>query len=221
MSVFIEVWHRVFPLTPEAYERFASYYGEWVVNANRDSLDVVGGWRYVLGDSNTDLALYRYPSMSAIEQTMATFGADDEYIQATDALFQDIEIEELRSISTSLPFSGDERIERARKGEPRSLRRYVRVARSLPAVARPRAYDALERLVDAREKAGSERLVVATENMIGNVMQCTEIWVLPEGVDELERKPPNVDLDLLREVDELVPEVSRDSLEPLPYSRLR
>ncbi len=221
MSVFIEVWHRVFPLTPEAYERFASYYGEWVVNANRDSLDVVGGWRYMLGDSNTDLALYRYPSMSAIEQTMATFGADDEYIQATDALFQDIEIEERRSISTSLPFSGDERIERAWKGEPRSLRRYVRVARSLPAVARPRAYDALERLVDAREKAGSERLVVATENMIGNVMQCTEIWVLPEGVDELERKPPNVDLDLLREVDELVPEVSRDSLEPLPYSRLR
>ena len=221
MSVFIEVWHRVFPLTPEAYERFASYYGEWVVNANRDSLDVVGGWRYMFGDSNTDLALYRYPSMSAIEQTMATFGADDEYIQATDALFQDIEIEELRSISTSLPFSGDERIERAWKGEPRSLRRYVRVARSLPAVARPRAYDALERLVDAREKAGSERLVVATENMIGNVMQCTEIWVLPEGVDELERKPPNVDLNLLREVDELVPEVSRDSLEPLPYSRLR
>ncbi len=221
MSVFIEVWHRVFPLTPAAYERFASYYDEWVVNANRDSLDVVGGWRYVLGDSNTDLALYRYPSMSAIEQTMATFGADDEYIQATDALFQDIEIEELRSISTSLPFSGDERIERAWKGEPRSLRRYVRVARSLPAVARPRAYDALERLVDAREKAGSERLVVATENMIGNVMQCTEIWVLPEGVDELERKPPNVDLDLLREVDELVPEVSRDSLEPLSYSRLR
>jgi hypothetical protein len=52
-------------------------------------------------------------------------------------------------------------------------------------------------------------------------MQCTEIWVLPEGVDELERKPPNVDLDLLREVDELLPEVSRDSLEPLPYSRLR
>ena len=221
MSVFIEVWHRVFPLTPEAYERFATYYGDWVVNANRDTLDVVGGWRYTNGDSNTDVALYRYPSISAIEQTLAAFGADDGYIQATEVLFEDIELEEVRSISASLPFSSDERIEWALKGEPRTLRRYVRVARSLPAVDRPRAYDALERLVEAREKAGSERLVVATETVIGNVMQCNEIWVLPEGVEALERNPPNVEADVLRAVDELVPEVTRDSLEPLPYSRLR
>ena len=68
---------------------------------------------------------------------------------------------------------------------------------------------------------GCERLVVATENVTGNVMQCNEIWVLPEGVEALERNPPNVDPDVLRAVDGLVPEVTRDSLEPLPYSRLR
>jgi hypothetical protein len=221
MSVFIEVWHRVFPLTAEAYDRFAAYYGEWVVNANLDSLDVVGGWRYALGDSNTDMALYRYPSMSAIEEAMAAFGGDDSYVQATEALFSDIEIEEVRSISAALPFSGDDRIEQALRGKPRTQRRYVRLARSLPSVGRPSAYDALDRLVEAREKAGLERLVVATENVIGNVMQGTEIWVLPEGVDELERTPPHVDPELLREVEARAPEVSRDRLEPLPYSRLR
>lgn len=221
MSVFIEVWHRVFPLTPEAYESFASYYGDWVVNANLDALDVVGGWRTMSGDSNTDVALYRYPSISAIEQAMATFGADDDYLRATEALFEEIELEEVRSISASLPFSDGARIERAWRGEPRSLRRYVRIARSLPAVGRANAYDLLGRLVEAREKAGPERLVVATDNVIGNVMQCTELWVLPEGVEELDREPSDVDVGLLREVAAIVPEVSRDNLSPLPYSRLR
>lgn len=218
MSVFIEVWHRTHPLTEEAHRRFVDYYAEWVVGANPELLDVVGGWRTCDGETNTDLALYRYASLSEIERTMAAFGADPAYLEATDTLFRDLSIEEHRAISFSLPYCPDERLEQAiARSGPRG---YLRCARRLPATRRNETHDALERLARAREEACGERLFLATEYMIGDVMQLTEWWQLEDPAAGFARVPSGLDPALVAAADALAPESSVQRLEPLAFSRL-
>jgi len=220
VGVFNEVWHRIRPLTPEAYQRFVDYYTDWVVEPNRELLDVLGGFRFVEGDQNTDVTLYRYSSISAIETTSARFGQDPGYQRATEQLFRDVSIEETRTLAFPLSCSTAERLERTLDEEPASTRRYARIHRALPPAERPAARELIARCADEREQAGVARLVAAWEPLFGDVTRSTELWVLAEGARSLEVRE-GIAPETLRDLDRLAPVSSDQTLEPLRYSRLR
>ncbi len=221
MSVYIDVWHRTHPLTPAAHQRFLDYYGSVVVAPTSDYFEVVGGFKYIDGDSNTDFALYRFESMGKIEESMMSFGGDTEYMAATEAVFSEIEIEETRGSAIYAPYASEERMDAILAERPSTTRRYVRIVRRLPGTIRPQAFEALGRLTLQIEKANAARLVTSFSYLIGPVMDCVELWVLPEGQLELPRALDGVDPALLRSLSRIAPETERRGLEPTDFSKLR
>jgi len=220
VGVFNEVWHRVWPLVPEAYQRFVEYYADQVVEPNRGLLDVLGGFRYLEGDSNSDVTLYRYESIPAIAQVSADFGQDPAYIEATEALLTDLTIEETRTLAFPLACSTAERLEQTLEETPASPRRYLQLRRILPGAERARARELIGLCVEQVEKTGAARLVAAYEPLFGDVTKATELWVLPEGARGVDFRE-SVDQDHLMDLDRLAPICVRRGLEPLRYSRLR
>jgi hypothetical protein len=220
VGIFNEVWHRVWPLVPSAYQRFVDYYADRVVEPNKGLLDVLGGFRYLEGDTNADVTLYRYESIPAIANVSSSFGQDPSYIEATEALLSDLTIEETRTLAFPLTCSTSDRLEQTLAEEPATPRRYILQRRILPGAQRMRAKDLIGSSVDAVEKAGAARLVAAYEPLFGDVTRSTELWVLPEGVGELDLRE-SVETDLLQDLDQLAPACEIRRLEPLRYSRLR
>ncbi len=223
MSVYIDVWHRTHPLTPEAHARFLDYYGRSVVGPSSAYFDVVGGFRYTDGPSNEDFALYRYESMAKIEESMMSFGGDRDFVSATEALFAEIEIEETRGIAIHAPYSSDERIDQIISENPdaENPRRYVRIVRTSGGTGRVRAFEALALLTDQIEKAGTARLVTSFFYLVGPVMDLVELWLLPEGAIEWPRGDDGGDAELTAELARIAPERERRGLEPTPFSKLR
>ena len=221
VSVFQEVWHRIRPLTPTAYERFIDFYAKAVVEPNRDSLDVLGGWKYTAGRTNCDVTLYRFGSVAEIGASMASFGQEAEYLEEVEALFRETTIEERRTVAALAPIATWERLDEVLAEQPDAPRRYLQVVRSMPLMEAARAYELLGRLVEEREKRGSARLVTAYEPMIGEMSQLTEIWVLPPGVTELDDVADAVDRGLIDEIETLVPATELLYMAPVSYSRLR
>jgi hypothetical protein len=225
MSVYIDVWHRTHPLTPDAHQRFLDYYGKSVVALPSSFYEVVGGFRYTDGPSNEDFALYRYESMAKIEESMMSFGADADFIAATEALFAEIDIEETRGIAIHAPYSTDSRIDEIISERPESRRRYVRIVRTSSGSDRVRAFEMLARLKDQIEESGSARLVAAFHYLVGPVMDIVELWVLPEGSGEgtveWTRQGDAGDSDLRARLAEIAPERERRGVEPTAFSRLR
>ncbi|MBJ20473.1 MAG: hypothetical protein GY910_22915 [bacterium] len=229
MSVYIDVWHRTHPLTPAAHARFLDYYATNVVSPPSAFFEVVGGFRYTDGTSNEDFALYRYESMAKIEESMMSFGADPDFLSATETIFADIDIEETRGIAIHAPYSPEERLdeiisERAPRGAAAAstrLRRYVRIVRTSGGMHRPRAFEALGILRDQVEKAGSARLVTSFHYLVGPVMDLVELWVLPEGAVEWPQGEDGGDSGLKAELAEIAPERERRGLVPTAFSKLR
>ncbi len=228
MSVYIDVWHRTHPLNPEAHARFLDYYGTSVVGPPSKYFEVVGGFRYTDGPSNEDFALYRYASMKMIEESMMSFGADADFVSATEALFAEISIEETRGIAIHAPYSSEERVNAIIAEAPllssKKSRRYLRIARTCGGVDRARAFEALGLLKDQIEKAGTARLVTSFHYLVGPVMELVELWVLPEGVVEWPRDTDSADggdPQLKRDLARIAPERERRGLEPTAFSKLR
>jgi len=224
MSVYIDVWHRTHPLTPEAHARFLDYYGTSVVAPPSDFYEVVGGFRYIDGPSNEDFALYRYASMAKIEESMMSFGADADFVSATEALFADIEIEETRGIAIHAPYSQEERLDKIISEAPATPRRYVRIVRTSGGTDRVRAFEILGSLKDQIEKTGSARLVTSFHYLVGPVMDLVEIWLLPDGAVEWPRTTDTEDgeiPELKAELARIAPERERRGLEPTAFSKLR
>jgi len=225
MSVYIDVWHRTHPLRPDTHQRFLDYYGEWVVAPPSDYFEVVGGFRYLDGDSNTDFALYRYASMGDIEASMRSFGMDEAYVAATTAVFSEIDIEETRAVAVHSPYCPESRLDRvlaeSAAASERPPRRYVRIVRRLPTLTRPDAYTALGQLAEQIEKATEARLVAAFDYFVGPVTDGVELWVLPVGETWLEPTPAGVDPALSSQISRLAPEQQRRGLAPTGFSKLR
>ena len=91
MSVYIDVWHRTHPLTPDAHARFLDYYARFVVAPPSDFFEVVAGFRYLDGPTNEDFALYRYASMADIEASMRSYSVEGEALEATLSTFAELE----------------------------------------------------------------------------------------------------------------------------------
>jgi len=221
MSVYIDVWHRTHPLTPEAHARFLDYYGTTVVAPPSDYFEVVGGFRYVDGPSNEDFALYRYASMAKIEESMMSFGADADFVSATEALFANIEIEETRGIAIHAPYSPEQRLDEIIMEAPAAPRRYVRIVRTSGGADRERAFEMLGLLKEQVEKAGTARLVTSFHYLVGPVMDLVEIWLLPDGAVEWPREDDGGDSALKADLARIAPERERRGLEPTAFSKLR
>jgi hypothetical protein len=221
MSVYIDVWHRTHPLTPEAHARFLDYYGTIVVAPPSDFFEVVGGFRYTDGPSNEDFALYRYASMAKIEESMMSFGADADFISATEALFREIEIEETRGIAIHAPYSQEERLDEILSETPVAPRRYVRSVRTCRSAAQPSDFRALGQLRDQIEKTGRARLVTSFQYLVGPVMDIVELWVLSDGEGHFSSILEGVDPALQAELSRIVPERERRGIEPTAFSKLR
>lgn len=225
MSVYIDVWHRTHPLTPEAHQRFLDYYGEWVVAPPSEYFEVVGGFRYRDGDSGTDFALYRYDSMARIEASMMSFGMEPAYLAATAETFSQIEIEETRAVAIHAAYCPESRLDEtlaeSSSGPEDSSRCYLRIVRRLPTLTRPQAYERLGELAEQIEKATAAKLVAAFEYLVGPVTDGVELWVLPPGQTWLAPTPAGVDPALSSEVSRVAPEQERRGLEPTAFSKLR
>ncbi|MAG33100.1 MAG: hypothetical protein CL908_19655 [Deltaproteobacteria bacterium] len=225
MSVYIDVWHRTLPLAPENHQLFLDYYGEWVVGPPSDFFEVVGGFRYTDGESNTDFVLYRYESMGMIEKSMMSFGAGETYIAATTEVFSQIQIEETRAVAIHSSYCPEARLDEVLAegvADPAmAARRYVRIVRRLPTLTRPQAFLALGQFAGQVEKASGARLVAAFEYLVGPVTDGVEIWVLPEGQSWFPALPAGVDPALSSEIARLAPEQERRGIEPTVFSKLR
>jgi hypothetical protein len=221
MTVYIDVWHRTHPLTPIAHARFLDYYGKSVVAPPSNYFEVVGGFRYIDGPSNEDFALYRYDSMAKIEESMMSFGADADFVAATEALFADIEIEETRGIAIHAPHSSESRVDEILAEAPDSPRRYVRIVRTSGGSDRMQAFELLAELQGQIEAAGTARLVTSFQYLVGPVMDLVELWVLPRAMTEWPRENDGADLDLLTQLAEIAPERERRGLEPTAFSQLQ
>lgn len=229
MSVYIDVWHRTHPTTPANHERFLDYYGEFVVAPPSDFFEVVAGFKYVDGPSNEDFALYRYASMAAIEESMMTFGADPAFLEATETLFSEIEIEETRAIALHTPYAPEARLDAALAESSNSdptaaaAHRFLRIQRTCSGTSRIPAFAALTELRDAIEKASEARLILAFHYIVGPVMDLVEIWRVPAGPLSAAGGWPDtgVDADLEAKVAGLAPARERRRLEPTEFSRLR
>ena len=228
MSVYIDVWHRVHPLEPAAHTRFLDYYATHVVAPPSDFFEVVAGFRYTDGGTNEDFALYRYASMAAIEESMRSFGADPAFVQATETLFADIEIEETRAIALHLPSERAESPETSMDAliaespapdEP--ARRFLRSVRICSASDRPRVFEALAERQAQIESAGRARLVAGFHYVVGPVMDLVEIWLLPDPTVEWAESALGVAPDLAAELAALAPERERRGIAPTGFSKLR
>lgn len=224
MSVYIDVWHRTHPTTPINHERFLDYYGEFVVAPPSDFFEVVAGFRYVDGPSSEDFALYRYASMAAIEESMMTFGADASFVEATETLFSEIDIEETRAIALHTPYAPETRLDTAlaeSNPDPDAdpTHRFLRIRRTCPGTSRLPSFKALTQLRDAVEKGSEARLILAFHYIVGPVMDLVEIWRVPVGVEGWPDE--GVDSDLEGKVAGLAPARERRRLEPTRFSRLR
>ena len=71
MSVYIDVWHRTHPLTPEDHHRFLDYYGEFVVAPPSDFFEVVAGFRYGEGGGEVYVVWVAASSVSFAVLSMA------------------------------------------------------------------------------------------------------------------------------------------------------
>lgn len=220
MSVYIDVWHRTYPTTPENHARFLDYYREFVVEPPSEFFEVVAGFRYLDGPTNEDFALYRYASMAAIEESMMSFGADSRFVDATEALFSEIDIEETRGIALHAPYAPESRLDEAlADAQDSSGHRYVRIQRTCGGTSRVPAFAALERMRNEVEKAGSARLIIGFHYIVGPVMDLVEIWRMPGA--EAGWPDDAVGASLTAEVAELAPARERRRLVPTAFSKLR
>lgn len=224
MSVYIDVWHRTHPLTREAHDRFLDYYGRYVVAPPSDYFEVVGAFRYLDGATNEDFALYRYASMAQVEASMLSFGADREFVAATAAVFEQIEIEETRGVALHLPYSPEARIEESIADGPPAdepSRRYFRSVRSCGGTERPQVFEQLGKRCAQIEAARLGRLVAGFHYLVGPVMDLVEIWLLPEEAETWLPDADALDPALEAELARFAPERERRHLTPTGFSRLR
>lgn len=220
MSVYIDVWHRTHPLTPEAHARFLDYYARYVVAPPSDFFEVVAGFRYLDGPTNEDFALYRYASMADIEASMRSYRVDGEALEATLETFAALEIEETRGIALHLPHSPETRVDDAQvAATDGTAHRFVRHVRTCGSNERPAAFALLERQRDAVEAAGQGALVVGFEYVVGPVMDLVEIWRLPASADGF--PIDSVDATLTAELARVAPERERRRIEPTAFSKIR
>ncbi len=224
MSVFLEVRHRIKPLTNTAFDLFVDFYAETVVPATeRHGIDLIGAWKMTGGEMGWDLSIQRYESMAHVEDCLTALVEDPVFWSASEKLNGEIEIEEVTKLAFRTPFfPTEERLQAALDAKPDQPRQYMLAVLKTMAAGLPSACEGVGKLADTMEQAGALQLVTSYVSTIGRSGELTDLWILPQGPGGmLQYRAGDPLREIISPLREHAPEESIYFLNPLPYSKLQ
>ncbi len=222
MTVFLEVRHRIKPLTNTAFDVFVDFYAETVApRMERHGIDLIGGWKVSGGEMGWDLSLHRYEDMAHAERALASLGQDKALWAAAERLQGEVQVEEVTKFARRVPYGTDARLEAALVAEPDKPRQYMLAVLQTASGGAPAAMEQIGKLADVAEGAGALQLVTAYASMIGRTGEVTDLWIMPRGLAGFAYQAGDPLHDILGPLRDHAPEESLFYLNPLPYSKLQ
>ena len=223
MAVFLEVRHRIKPITNTAFDLFVDFYADTVVPAmERHGIDLIGAWKMTGGEMGWDLSIHRYESMAHAEECLASLGQDRALWSAVEKLRDEMEIEEVTKFANRVSYGTEERLQAALDANPEQPRQYMLAVLQTVTGGLLPAIDAIGGLVDTMDSAGALQLVTAYASRIGRTGELTDLWIMPGGAQGMmEYRAGDPLKDIIGPLREHAPEEEIYFLNPLPYSKLQ
>ena len=223
MAVFLEVRHRIKPITNTAFDLFVDFYADTVVSAmERHGIDLIGAWKMTGGEMGWDLSIHRYESMAHAEECLASLGQDRALWSAVEKLRGEMEIEEVTKFANRVSYGTEERLQAALDANPEQPRQYMLAVLQTVTGGLVPAIDAIGGLVDTMDSAGALQLVTAYASRIGRTGELTDLWIMPGGAQGMmEYRAGDPLKDIIGPLREHAPEEEIYFLNPLPYSKLQ
>ena len=223
MAVFLEVRHRITPITNTAFDLFVDFYAETVVPAmGRHGIDLIGAWKVTGGEMGWDLSIHRYEDMAHAERALNSLGKDTALWSAVEKLRGEMEIEETTKFANGVSYGTEARLEAALGASPAEPRQYMLAVLQTATGGLLPAIERIGGLVDALEPSGAMQLATAYATRIGRTGELTDLWIMPGGASGmLEYRAGDPLREVIEPLREYAPEESIFFLNPLPYSRMR
>ncbi|MDE2986872.1 MAG: NIPSNAP family protein [Chloroflexota bacterium] len=223
MAVFLEVRHRIKPITNTAFDLFVDFYSDTVVPAmDRHGIDLIGGWKVTGGEMGWDLSIHRYESMAHAEECLNSLGQDKALWSAVDKLRGEIEIEEITKFANTVSYGTEERLQAALDANPDQPRQYMLAVLQTATGGLLPAIKTIGSLVDTLEGAGAMQLATAYASRIGRTGELTDLWIMPHGPSGMmEYRAGDALKDIVGPLREHAPDEDIYFLNPLPYSKLQ
>ena len=223
MAVFLEVRHRIKPITNTAFDLFVDFYADTVVPAmERHGIDLIGAWKMTGGEMGWDLSIHRYESMAHAEECLGSLGQDKALWSAVEKLRGEMEIEEVTKFANRVSYGTEERLQAALDANPEQPRQYMLAVLQTVTGGLVPAIDGIGGLVDTMDSAGALQLVTAYASRIGRTGELTDLWIMPGGAQGMmEYRAGDPLKDIIGPLREHAPEEEIYFLNPLPYSKLQ
>ena len=223
MAVYLEVRHRIKPITNTAFDLFVDFYADTVVPAmERHGIDLIGAWKMTGGEMGWDLSIHRYESMAHAEECLASLGRDKTLWSTVEKLRGEIEIEEITKFANRVSYGTEERLQAALDANPDQPRQYMLAVLQTAGGGLLPAIDMLGKLIDGMGEGGALQLVTAYASRIGRTGERTDLWIMPQGADFMMQYQPGDPLaDVIGPLREHAPEEEIYFLNPLPYSKMQ
>lgn len=221
MALYAEGIVTIRPATKATFDRFLDEFmrieAPWLA---RCGIEITAGWCRFGGVSNQLYNLYRFESLSAMQEAGARQREDAEFAAANIYSWVDApSFRYHRQLRIGLPFPAEEKLAQARAERARSPRRYVERRRRIHFLKQGEAMPLLQADLEERERRGDFRPLLAYDTLFGEHGEVTVIGLLPEGASAAEAFAQDTESSeaLARHVD--ADEIHL--LEPLPYSPLQ
>ena len=224
MAVFLEVRHRIKPITNTAFDLFVDFYADTVVPAmERHGIDLIGAWKMTGGEMGWDLSIHRYESMAHAEECLGSLGQDQALWGAVDKLRGEIEIEEITKFANTVSYGTAERLEAALEAsDPAQPRQYMLAVLQTATGGLLPTIEGIGGLVETMDSAGALSLATAYASRIGRTGELTDLWIMPRGAEGmLQYRAGDPLREIIEPLREHAPEESIYFLNPLPYSKLQ
>ena len=223
MAVFLEVRHRIKPITNTAFDLFVDFYADTVMPAmDRHGIDLFGALKVTGGEMGWDLSIHRYESMAHAEECLNSLGQDTALWSAVDKLRGEIEIEEVTKFANTVSYGTEERLQAALDANPDQPRQYMLAVLQTATGGLLPAIKTIGGLVDTMDSAGALQLVTAYASRIGRTGELTDLWIMPQGPGAMmDYRAGDALKDIVGPLREHAPEEELYFLNPLPYSKLQ
>ncbi|MDE2966428.1 MAG: NIPSNAP family protein [Chloroflexota bacterium] len=223
MAVFLEVRHRIKPITNTAFDLFVDFYADTVAPAmERHGIDLLGAWKVTGGEMGWDLSIHRYESMAHAEECLASLGQDTALWSAVEKLRGEVEIEEITKFANTVSYGTEERLQAALDADPDQPRQYMLAVLQTAGGGLLPAIKTIGGLVDTMDSAGALQLVTAYASRIGRTGELTDLWIMPGGPSGMmEYRAGDPLKEIIGPLREHAPEEELYFLNPLPYSKLQ
>ncbi len=223
MAVFLEVRHRITPITNTAFDLFVDFYADTVVPAmERHGIDLIGAWKMTGGEMGWDISIHRYESMAHAEECLASLGQDKALWSAVEKLRGEVEIEEITKFANRVSYGTEERLQAALDANPDQPRQYMLAVLQTAGGGLLPAIEGIGGLVDTMDSAGALSLVTAYASRIGRTGELTDLWIMPGGAQGmLDYRAGDPLKDIIGPLRKHAPEESIYFLNPLPYSKMQ